>query len=169
MKYHINENGEVSPCKAKIRCPFGGATGSENHFATKAEAVRAAEKLLQSKNPTYSVSKSNFNFSRKAEAIGEVLAEAGVTKLPWVNNDAEMIEKWFGGDRKKYDLFFRLSQSENLKNPTKKAIIKLSNRHPLTIVSDAKRIRKTRSSGSQVDIMDESLSLESSDLATPIF
>lgn len=48
MAHHINTNtGEVSRCKAqKGGCPFGGESGSDNHFSTPEEARAGAEKLM---------------------------------------------------------------------------------------------------------------------------
>lgn len=44
MSYHISDKGTVAVCKAvKGNCPFGGATGAENHFETKGEALKAFE------------------------------------------------------------------------------------------------------------------------------
>lgn len=45
-KYHINNKGEVKLCRAQIKCRFGGASGSENHFADKSEAEKKAQKDL---------------------------------------------------------------------------------------------------------------------------
>jgi len=46
--YHINkETGRVNICRAtKQKCPYGGKTGQENHFATKEEAKQHNEKIL---------------------------------------------------------------------------------------------------------------------------
>lgn len=39
-KFHINNKDQVLPCSAETKCPYGG---SENHFATKQEAIEAIE------------------------------------------------------------------------------------------------------------------------------
>lgn len=45
-KYHIGSNGP-SACRARVRaCPFGGASGNENHFDTKSEAEEYYQKSL---------------------------------------------------------------------------------------------------------------------------
>lgn len=42
--YHFNrETGEVRKCRAKKKCPFGGETGTENHYNTADEARKAYE------------------------------------------------------------------------------------------------------------------------------
>lgn len=45
-KYHIGRNGP-SVCRAlNGKCPYGGATGSENHFETEQEAQKSYEKSM---------------------------------------------------------------------------------------------------------------------------
>lgn len=45
QKYHINKNGVPAVCRAKEgNCPYGGESGSENHFDTIEEAQVAADK-----------------------------------------------------------------------------------------------------------------------------
>lgn len=48
-KYHINRKGEVKLCRAQIKCRFGGASGSDNHFTDKGEAEKKAQKDLSRK------------------------------------------------------------------------------------------------------------------------
>ena len=47
VKFHINANGDAKPCHAKLRCRFGGASGSENHFNSLAAAEEASQKKLE--------------------------------------------------------------------------------------------------------------------------
>lgn len=46
-KFHINNNGEPKTCHAKVRCRFGGASGTENHFSSLKEAEAASQKKLE--------------------------------------------------------------------------------------------------------------------------
>lgn len=48
MAIHVNTNtGDIGSCKAKRgRCPFGGDSGLDNHYATHEEAVVAAEQYM---------------------------------------------------------------------------------------------------------------------------
>lgn len=47
-EYHINPaTGDVSRCRAKHKCPFGGASGKENHYLDHKQAVLAAENISQ--------------------------------------------------------------------------------------------------------------------------
>lgn len=48
-KYHINHKGEVKLCRAQIKCRFGGASGSENHFEDRSKAEQKAQKDLSQK------------------------------------------------------------------------------------------------------------------------
>lgn len=50
MAIHVNTNtGETGTCRAKKgQCPFGGESGTENHYDTREEAVAAAEKHMES-------------------------------------------------------------------------------------------------------------------------
>lgn len=62
VKYHINGNGDASECRATTEggCPFGGDSGTENHFNTLAEARDHYEKA-QSKNFITKISKNPKN------------------------------------------------------------------------------------------------------------
>jgi hypothetical protein len=45
-RFHITRDGDVGPCRAlKGNCPFGGESGSENHFDSVQEATEAFEAL----------------------------------------------------------------------------------------------------------------------------
>lgn len=47
-KIHVNPaTGEVSACPARIKCTFSGDSGTENHYDTRNEANKAAEKIHQ--------------------------------------------------------------------------------------------------------------------------
>ena len=46
-KFHVNGKGEAGKCSASNgKCPFGGETGTENHYDTVEQAQAAAEKQL---------------------------------------------------------------------------------------------------------------------------
>lgn len=46
--FHISgSTGQVGPCRAAVRCPFGGETGKENHFASREEAQDEVAKRLE--------------------------------------------------------------------------------------------------------------------------
>lgn len=78
-KFHVTENG-VGKCSAKIRCPFGGESGQENHYDTIVEAAKDYEKNMESET---------FNTVSKAaqpKAAKEQIAEAA--KKP-ARSDAE--------------------------------------------------------------------------------
>lgn len=48
-KYHLNpDTGNVSPCTATNNCPFGGVSGTENHFLSPGEARAAYESKMKS-------------------------------------------------------------------------------------------------------------------------
>lgn len=49
-KFHVNDEGTAGPCGAnKGKCPFGGKSGSENHYDTAETAQNAAEFMLSRK------------------------------------------------------------------------------------------------------------------------
>ena len=51
-RYHVNPvTGDYGVCRAeKGKCPFGGTTGNENHFATEKEARKASETIYAGLN-----------------------------------------------------------------------------------------------------------------------
>lgn len=50
-KFHINKHGVPAPCKAtKGNCPYGGESGTENHYDTQEEAQVAADKANEEKH-----------------------------------------------------------------------------------------------------------------------
>lgn len=59
-RYHVNPvTGEYGVCRAeKGKCPFGGATGDENHYATEEEARRASEAIHERMSMKSTLSKS---------------------------------------------------------------------------------------------------------------
>jgi len=67
-KWHINDKGEVHPCKARPgNCRFGGQTGDKNHFSSK----EGAELYL---------AKGNSGFSELGTRRKRVQIEIGAAK-----------------------------------------------------------------------------------------
>lgn len=76
MAHHVNTNtGEVSVCKAKKGgCPFGGESGTDNHYGTQEEARAGSEKLMEA---TY----ANINKSYRKKATGIEIPEKMAQKV----------------------------------------------------------------------------------------
>ncbi len=67
-KWHINDKGEVHPCKARLgNCRFGGQTGDKNHFSSR----EGAELYL---------AKGNSGFSELGTKRKRVTVEIGAVK-----------------------------------------------------------------------------------------
>lgn len=66
---HINNNNEVKDCGATIKCPFGGADGTSNHFPNtpsgRQEAQAEAEKRNQGPYSTLAAVSSANSFKSK--------------------------------------------------------------------------------------------------------
>ena len=59
-KFHINDNDISGPCGAeKGKCPFGGESGEDNHYATKEEAEQRAQQMLSEKYGSFKTSKKS--------------------------------------------------------------------------------------------------------------
>lgn len=72
-KYHVNDEFEVTPCRATSgRCPFGGISGNERHFDTKEEALADAEKRTEALVEKEGAPKR----ARYVEVISQKLTEA---------------------------------------------------------------------------------------------
>jgi Mor family transcriptional regulator len=163
MKYHINpETGVVSPCKAKIRCRFGGESGHENHFESESDARVATEALLNLKNPVSSIRRKDVEFIKDRAFIVEALAQSGLIssddQLPTVTNESEMIDKWFGGSKNKYRVISRMAKTKNLKAHTRKAVGKLSENFSVAVIEDPNP-KSSRSKGSHIDFIADDTSL----------
>lgn len=74
MAHHVNTNtGEVSVCKAKKGgCPFGGESGTDNHYSTPEEARAGSEKLMES---TYATINKSYRKKETGIAIPEKMAQ----------------------------------------------------------------------------------------------
>ena len=59
-KFHVNDNGLSGRCEAeKVKCPFGGDSGQENHYATLDEAIAASETLMEQEHGVFQTQKKN--------------------------------------------------------------------------------------------------------------
>lgn len=83
-KFHVNpETGKSGPCRAGggIRprpCPFGGASGEENHYETPQEAKAAGEALLAARYGEVAVASSaRTELVDPAEAAIELVGSLG--------------------------------------------------------------------------------------------
>lgn len=72
MTFHINPKGVITRCRAaQGNCPFGGESGSENHFETLVQAKAGYEKMMES-NLLPSINKTD----EAAHPYGEDYAQA---------------------------------------------------------------------------------------------
>lgn len=161
MKYHVNpDTGKVSACRAKVKCRFGGATGAENHFGTKPAAETAAEKLMSSRYVA-TAGKSKGTFAAVKQNIQAGLVRSNIIKdaseLPPVKNQVEMIDKWFGGDERKFEFVSRLSDPKSkLTNTTKQSMGRLvASGADVSIASAGSFDRAPSDSVSDVELIDE--------------
>lgn len=74
MAHHVNTNtGEVSLCKAKKGgCPFGGESGTDNHYSTPEEARTGSEKLMEA---TYATINKSYRKKEAGIEIPEKMAQ----------------------------------------------------------------------------------------------
>ena len=72
-KFHVNvETGQVGSCGArKGRCPFGGASGAENHYDSEVDALRAGQEVLEGKHGKFSTVTKKKNTVRKISAVSK--------------------------------------------------------------------------------------------------
>lgn len=78
-KFHVNDNGDSGPCGAgkgnnPRGCPFGGASGTDNHFDTIEEAKAYSEEKLSEKYGKTTSAKSNTSNVVKSELLDIQLA-----------------------------------------------------------------------------------------------
>lgn len=77
-KYHINAKGEVKPCRAQVKCRFGGASGKENHFTNKNQAEKVAQMNFSAQFGETSAVRKNFINQKDAEKTLKTLSDKGV-------------------------------------------------------------------------------------------
>lgn len=165
-KFHVNGKGEVGPCRAKVRCRFGGESGVENHFDTAEAAAAAVQKNLQEEFSH--LSSVRRNVSPQFAAIRDNITKALISykiidsadELQEVNNTEEMIEKWFGGSSKRYRGFRRLAETEKLKPDTKESIGSFVQKgFQVSVSTKVSEIPTSGNSdkfaGSEIDLLDE--------------
>lgn len=73
-KYHVNpETGAPGICRAKDgKCPYGGISGTENHYDTYTEAQKAQEKILSVKHVLLPESDNSRPREKQWEGINEL-------------------------------------------------------------------------------------------------
>lgn len=90
-RWHVNpESGDVGLCNATIKtCPYGGQSGTENHYATRDAAQEAVEKAFEVKFggnlpenivKTLKANKSKMVFDAQPEANAANFTDELVTK-----------------------------------------------------------------------------------------
>lgn len=165
-KFHVNSNGEVGPCKAKVRCRFGGESGVENHFDTAEDARAAVQKSLQEEfsNVSSARRKTSPQFVAIRDNITAAMISYGIVdsadSLAEVSNTDEMIKNWFGGSAKRYRGFRRLAETDKIKPDTQKSIGTFVQKGLQVNVSTTVSEIPTSSDGdkfadSEIDLIDE--------------
>lgn len=164
-KWHINGQGQVGRCSAKKKCPFGGVSGFENHYTNKEDAELAAISKLEGVSP-WSTAKKNggVSFQQTRDSMKKTLLSLGVAKaneLPEVSNTKELVEKWFDGDKSKFEDFKELSSNKELAPAAKKAMAQMLNKGlSIQKVDSFNKLDE----GATVDILDESVTLDLKEL-----
>lgn len=85
MAHHVNTNtGEVSLCKAKKGgCPFGGESGTDNHYSSPEEARTGSEKLMEA---TYATINKSYRKKSTGIEIPEKMAQKVIRDAVAGNN-----------------------------------------------------------------------------------
>jgi len=160
-KWHINGNGEVGRCTAtKGKCPFGGASGLENHYSSREEAEKIVASSMAdfSSLGTASKKRQTESFQNTKTALRKALVSYGVSKsadLPDVATTNELVERWFDGDKRKFEAFKSLVNNQTLTPVSKKSIAQLINRG--VSVDHTDDVNTLDSGKATVDLLDESL------------
>lgn len=118
-RFHVNTNtGEVGTCKASPNpkpgskgCPFGGDSGTDNHYGNREEAVAASEQFLDKKY------KEVYKGYRRGEQEGMGLPEG--LKRRFIKEASEGSERVFAASigrvlSKDNDEVIRKTVAENL-------------------------------------------------------
>jgi len=160
-KWHINGNGEVGRCSAtKGKCPFGGASGLENHYSSREEAEKFVASSMAgfSSLGTASKKRQTESFQNTKTALRKALVSYGVSKnadLPDVATTNELVERWFAGDKKKFEAFKKLVNNQTLTPVSKKSIAQLINRG--VSVDHTDDVSSLDKGTATVDLLDDSL------------
>lgn len=163
MRYHINNKDEVGLCKAQEgKCPFKDKDGNEKtHYTTRTEANYVlSEKLNKKYSPLSSTKKRTLpkKFIESRENIKKLLIDLNIKEekdLKNVNTVQEMVNKWFDGDRSKYNIFRDMSTSE-INNQTKNSIYEMiQNNISVNIAKENNIDTKPNTTFSNIDILDD--------------
>lgn len=102
--YHINpETGVVSRCRATVKCPFGGETGSENHFKTPAEARKGYEVIVSEKQRNFEKLDEALSAADEEFKISEKLHRDAITEYRSTGRGLKKIESLEKEKRRKTD------------------------------------------------------------------
>lgn len=163
-RYHINDRGEVRPCRAKPgNCRFGGASGTADHFESAAEARVAADKKLQkSYGAVASVARplNDAQFRNLRDDVQSALVTYGgvpkASDLDEVRSVDDMVQKWFAGDAARLKSFRRLMRDTTMDTDTKKSVASFINKGMAVNTTDAvEKLQKTDSADSDIELLDE--------------
>lgn len=160
IKWHINDSGEVGRCSAtKAKCPFGGASGLENHYSSREEAVRFAASSMDGFSDLGTASKKRpTEFQTTKDSLRKSLIDYGVMKkadLPEVSNNSELVRDWFDGDKRKFEAFKNLISNETLSAELKAPLAHLINRG--VTVDQVQDVNSLAQGTATVDVLDDSL------------
>lgn len=126
-KWHINNNGEVRPCRARIRCDFGGESGFDNHFTNESEAIENSNRILAERFGEIAASqskKTDVTTDEREKLIEYGIKEAGKN----ASTRVEVIEKGFKNNPKAYERFkdvVEIDRREPISPHTKQGIGKM--------------------------------------------
>lgn len=165
-KFHVNSKGEVGPCKAKVRCRFGGESGVENHFDTVEAAREAAQKNLQEEFSHLSSVRRGVSpqFIKMRDSIGATLVSYGIVEnsdsLSEVASVDEIVTNWFGGDANRYESFRKIAETGDINDSTKKSIgFFVQKGLQVSISTKASEVpafgNKDKFADSEIDLLDE--------------
>lgn len=166
-KYHINNDGEARPCGAKVKCRFGGESGTENHFSTAEAAETEVQKRLQKEFSHVSSMRqkgSSAQFIKNRDAIKDALVSYGAVEsssdLAEVKNTDEIVSKWFDGDSSSYKSFKRLTESNDITPDTKRSVGAFVHRGlPVNISSSVHEVPHARANDkfdeSEIDLLED--------------
>ena len=164
MRYHINKDFEAKPCRVKTgRCPFGGATGNENHFDTLAEARKNAEILIERKHSVVS-SKKRPVTETQIDTLLDSLVESGLVRpdvASSLTGDDQIVEKVFKGDKSAFRAYRNIALNDEFQSGTQHTLIDLVRRGlPMSIVSTVLEIDENEEtddddSASQITVVDD--------------
>ena len=160
IKWHINDKGEVGRCSAtKGNCPFGGASGLENHYSSREEAVKTVASSMDgfSNLGTASKKQSNDLFKRNTESLRKSLVDFGVknsTEFPEVRSTEELVQRWFDGNHERLEAFKKLVSNQTMSDVSKQSVADLLFRG--VTVEQVESVDSLKSSAT-VDILDDSL------------